>query len=250
MKVRSLALLLCVCVAPCAFGENGFDLELSYGRWSLSPYTSLAERETENLIKRELTRVVDSFLPNDVFSSLESIDLSSSGQMVSFTLWYRFNRLALGLKTDYFEFLMPFSISAQQSISFLDFALVDVRTEGRGEVRLSSVMLSFLARWEVLASSKFQLYLQGGLNVLPYSGEIYFTQTTTVRTPLGDAEYSGDFSETIKNIRSWDEDIPSLLWAPVFGAKIRYVIHPRVGLFLDMAFAQGTVLSAGLSFLF
>ncbi len=250
MKGRMLGLLLCLGVVPCAFGAHGFDLELSYGRWSLSPYTSLAERETENLIKRELTRVVDSFLPNNVFSSLESIDLSSSGQMVSFTLWYRFNRFALGLKTDYFEFLMPFSISAEQSLSFLDFALVDVRTEGRGEVRLSSLMLSLLARWEVIASSKFQLFLQGGLNALPYAGEISLTQTTTVATPLGDAVYSGDLSETIENIRSWDEDIPAFLWAPVFGAKARYALHPRVGLFLDLAFAQGTILSAGLSFLF
>ena len=242
------AVLVCTFLFPSLLTAEGFDLQLSYGRWTLSPYTSLVERESENLIKRELTRLVDSILPQDVFSTFEDINLSSSGEMVSCSLWYRFNRFSLGLKGDYFEFDMPFTLSAEQSITFLDIELANVRTEGRGEVRLSALMVSLLARWEVLALSRFSLFVQGGLSALPYDGEVYLDQHTVIGTPLGDLEYSGDLSETIDNIRSWDEDIPSVLWAPVFGISGRYLVYRGLGVFLDVGFSQGTVVAAGLSF--
>lgn len=241
-------MLFCALLLPSSLAAEGFDLRLSYGRWSLSPFTSLVERESENLIKRELTRLVDSVLPQDVFSTFEDIDLSSSGQMVSCSLWYRFDQFSLGIKGDYFEFTMPFSLSAEQSLTFLDIELADVRTEGRGEVRLSALMVSLLARWEVLSLPRFSLFVQGGLSAMPYAGEVSLDQHTVIKTPLGDLEYSGDLSETIDNIRSWDEDIPSVLWAPVFGISGRYAVYRGLGMFLDLGFSQGTVVAAGLSF--
>jgi hypothetical protein len=84
--------------------------------------------------------------------------------------------------------------------------------------------------------------------LIPYDGDMTLDQTTRVQTPLGDVVYTGSFSETIQNIRTWDEDIPKLLFAPTFGLSAQYDIHSKIALLLGIAFAEGTVLSAGLNF--
>lgn len=225
------------------------EFHLAYGGWSFSPFGTLVEREAENLIKDELTRLVDSLLPSDMFSTFESIDISSSGQMVSLTLWYNLGRFSLGLESDYFKFNLPFTISAEQSVNFLNTELLGIRTEGSGELRLSSVMFSFLTRWAVWRSPRFKLYLRGGLNLMPFDGEINLDQRTTIATPLGVSEYNGSLSETVKNIRGWDEDIPSLLFAPSFGVNFQYNPLPRLGVFVGLAVHEGLYIAAGLALL-
>jgi hypothetical protein len=244
---RLLIVTLCL-LGPVNLRAARFDINIAYGGWGLSPYTSLVERETESLIKDQLARVLDSVLPRDAISALADIDLSSSGRILSFALWYRFSRFSLGLRTDYYEFAFPYSIRAEQTISFLDYELVRIKTQGGGDVDLSSVMLSLLSRWEVLETPQFGLFVHGGLNVFPYDGRIELQQTTTVTTPLGDAVYTGDLSETIKTIRRWSDEIPSMLFAPVFGLSALYRINPRIGVLLDLTFSQGTFLSGGLCF--
>jgi len=249
MKRKAAALGIgLMLLLPTAGRAADLDFHLSYGRWTFSPFTSLVERETENLIKNELVRFVDTFLPRDAFSTLQTIDMSSSGQIVSFTLWYNINRFSLGLETGLFEFNLPYTISAEQSIQFLNNELLGVYTEGSGEVRLSSVTFSLLTRWAVLSSPRFKLYLRAGMNLLPYAGEVSLDQRTVVETPLGDAEYTGRFSETIKNIRDWDEDIPTLLVSPTFGVNFQYNPMPRLGIFIGLSIHEGTFISAGICF--
>jgi len=223
------------------------EFHLSYGGWSFSPFTSLVERETENLVKEELTRLVDSVLPSDVFSTFENIDISSSGRMAALTMWVNWGRFSLGLESDYFEFNLPFTISAEQSVEFLNTQLLNVRTRGSGEVRLHSVMFSFLTRWAVVSTSRFHLHLRGGINLMPFDGEISLDQRTVITTPLGDSEFSGVLSETVKNIRGWDEDIPSLLFAPSFGVNLQYDLLPRLGVFAGLAVHQGLYAAVGLA---
>ena len=248
-KIAFLSFLLIIFVFnPSHSWGSKFDIQLSYGLWSASPFGSLLERETENMIKNELERLMNSVLPPSAFSTLEDVSLSSSGHLVSLSLWYKFKQFSLGIRGDYYKYKLPYTINLEQSISFLDYELVRVRTEGGGTVNLNSVMFSVLARWEVLHSSRFRLHVHGGLTVIPYDGDMSLDQTTTVQTPVGDVSYSGAFSETVKNIRTWDEDIPKLLFAPTFGLSTEYDLHPRIAVFLGLAFAEGTVLSAGLNF--
>jgi len=249
LKHTCIIFLLMFSVAlPLQSWAGKFDIQLSYGRWTASPFGSLLERETENMIKNELTRLMDTVLPPSAFSTLEDVSLSSSGHVVSLSLWYKFNQFSLGVRGGYFKYDLPYTIRAEQSIAFLGYDLVNVRTEGSGTVNLNSVMFSLLARWEVLHSHKFRLHVHGGVTLIPYDGDMSLNQTTVVQTPLGDVNYTGSFSETIQNIRSWDDDIPSLLFAPTFGLDVQYDIHTRIGVFLGLAFAEGTVLSAGLTF--
>ncbi len=248
-KVLIIAFLFLSCVVlPQHSHGSKFDIQFSYGLWTASPFGSHLERATENMIKKELERLMNSVLPPSAFSTLEDVALSSSGQQVSLSLWYKFSQFSLGIRGAYFRYKLPYTINLEQSISFLDYELVRVRTEGGGTVDLNSVMLSILARWEVFHSNRFRIHVHGGLTILPYDGDMSLDQTTTVQTPLGDVAYTGAFSETIQNIRTWDEDIPKMLFAPTFGLSTQYDIHSRIAIFLGLAFAEGTVLSAGLNF--
>lgn len=249
MKTKKITaasgLILLILSIPC-FAQK-VEFQLSYGGWSFSPFTTLVEREAENLIKDELTRVVDTVFAPDVFSTFESIDISSSGHMAALTMWINWGRFSLGLESDYFEFTLPFTISAEQSVNFFATELLNVRTEGGGEVRLNSVMFSFLTRWAVVSTPRYKLFLRGGLNLMPFDGEISFNQRTVIATPLGNTEYAGVYSETIKNIRGWDEDIPALLLAPSFGINFQYNPFPRLGVFAGLAIHQGMYVAAGLA---
>lgn len=245
-KIIAASGLIFFCLTiPCI--AQKVEFQLSYGGWSFSPFATLVEREAENLIKDELTRVVDTVFAPDVFSTFESIDISSSGRIAALTMWVNWERFSLGLESDYFEFSLPFTISAEQSVSFFATELLNVQTDGHGEVHLHSVMFSFLTRWAVVSSPRYKLFLRGGLNLMPFDGEISFDQRTVVATPLGNAEYSGAYSETIKNIRGWDEDIPALLFAPSFGINFQYNPIPRLGVFAGVAIHQGWYVSAGLA---
>jgi hypothetical protein len=248
MKI-SRRLGLCVLLAVPVFARaQTFDLEIGYGRWTFSPFVSLVENETERLIEEELIRVLEGFLPRDRFSTFESIELSSSGDILTAALWSGFGRFALGLEAGLFDFRIPYTVTAGQAVRFLDFEAAALRTEGSGEVRLRSVMVSLLGRWEVLSSRRFRLRLHGGLNMLPYQGEVSLRQRTVITTPLGDVEYEGGFSQSLARLRGWNDDIPALIFAPALGADLRYDPGSRVGLCLGLSLRQGIVWSAGLCF--
>ena len=216
----------------------------------MSPFVSFVERETENLIKSELTRLLDPIFPRDVYSTFQSVDISSSGEILTFSIWYNFgkSRFSLGFKGEYFNFKLPYSINSEQSVNIFDYQLISMETNGQGEVRLNSVMLSLLSRWRIFSLSKFRFYLFGGLTLLPYSGEISLEQTTLLQTPVGDISYDVIYSETINTIRGWDDSIPSYLLSPTFGISLKYNLGRRLGIIADLYISQGTFLAAGLSF--
>jgi len=249
MKVKIIMLLLFTLIMVSVVQAGDLEFQLSYGRWTMSPFVSFIERETENLIKSELTRLLAPILPRDVYSTFQSVDLSSSGEILAFSIWYNFgkSRFSLGLKGEYYDFKLPYSINSEQSVNIFDYQLIQMETKGQGEVSLNSVMFSLLSRWEIFSMSKFRFYLFGGLTLLPYNGEISLEQTTLLQTPVGDISYDGIYSETIKNIRSWDDSIPSLLISPAFGICLKYDLVKRLGIIVDIYISQGTFISAGLA---
>ena len=250
MKIKIIAILLFILILVSVVQAGDLEFQLSYGRWTMSPFVSYVERETENLIKTELIRLLDPFLPRDMYSTFQSVDLSSSEEILAFSLWYNFGKgsFSLGLKGEYFDFILPYSIYSEQSVNIFDYQLTRMETNGQGEVRLNSVILSLLSRWEIFSQSKFRFYLFGGLTLLPYNGEISLEQTTLLQTPVGDISYDGIYSETINTIRGWDDSIPSYLLSPTFGISLKYNLGRRLGIIADLYISQGTFLAAGLSF--
>jgi len=228
------------------------EIQLSYGRWSLSPLTTIVERESENMIRETYRRFVEDFFPGLALSSfITAIDLSSSGQYFCFGFWYNLKntQFSLGLRGNYVDFQLPYSIDADQSISFLQYELVRLKTSGEGEVNINSLTISVLGRWKALSQGRIGLFLYGGLIFFPYQGDLSINQNTMIQTPLGDLVYQGALDQTISQIRTWNEDVPLTIISPEVGMQFQVKLLKNLGLVLDVALSQGSLFSAGLFFI-
>ena len=233
-------------------GEQ-YEFQISYGRWSLSPFTTLLEKESENLVKEGLKQLVDPILPRYTQSLIQSnIDFSSSGQFISLNFWYNFknNRFSLGIKGDYIDFSLPYLMVSYQNVDFLNFSLVKLKLNGNGEVNLRSETLSLLGRWAPLSGSAFKWWFYGGVTLFFYEGDVEIRQEIELETPVGDFNYEGSFDHTIKDMRRLNDDIPAFFFSPEFGTQFQFVFHKNLGLILDASLSQGSYLSAGLFFIF
>ena len=241
-------------LAGAAFGQNRrFDIQVSFGGWSLSPFRSIVERECERLIKNEFNKLVESAIPNDFLTPLiSSVDLSSSGHFFSLAGSYRFGegRFSVGLRGDYFDFRVPYSLSVNESLEIWGFPLAALEGQGQGTVRLSGLAVSVLGRWTPLMTKRVDLSLQAGLMMLPFQGKILLDLTAALKTALGDLQFSGSFDDTFDEIRDLGLDLPSVIFSPTLGIEFRYRFLPDAGFFLNATVAQGRFLSGGLFYSF
>ena len=89
MKTKIITGLTLFLILAILTQAQGVEFQLTYGRWSLSPFTTIVERESENMVRESYRRFVEDFLPGLALSSfLSRIELSSSGQYFSFAFWY------------------------------------------------------------------------------------------------------------------------------------------------------------------
>ena len=228
---------------------GNFEFQLSYGRWSLSPFTTILEKESENLVKEGLKQLVDPLLPRYTQSIIQSnIDFSSSGQSVSMNFWYNFksNRFSLGFKGNYINFSLPYMMLSQQTIDFLNFTLVKLDLQGDGEVNLRSGTLSLLGRWAPVSGSVFKWWFYGGVILYFYEGDVSIQQKIVLDTPIGDLSYAGSFDHTIEEMRKISEDIPASFFSPEFGTQVQYAFHRHLGLYIDISVSQGSFFSGGI----
>jgi len=251
-KWIATGILASAILAGPAFGQSRpFDFQVAFGAWSLSPFVSPVEKECERLIRNEFDGLVGSVFPGILLSSsLAKLDLSSSGHFFSLAMWHRFgeSRFSAGLRGDYFDFRVPFALSADETVSFLGFPLVALEGQAQGTVRLNGIAISLQGRWTPLSTSRVELSLQAGVMVLPFEGEITSNLTGTLRTLIGDLPLSGRFDHTIDEVRNLGVDVLSLILSPSLGIEFRYRFAPRLGLFINATAAQGSFLSGGLFF--
>jgi len=253
MKTRRIAIGIFL-LAGAVYGQSRpFDIQVSFGGWSLSPFRSIVERECERLIKNEFSKLVESAIPNDLLTPLlSSVDLSSSGHFFSLAASYRFGegRFSVGLRGDYFDFRVPYSLSVNESLEIWGFPLAALEGQGQGTVRLSGLAVSVLGRWTPLMTKRVDLSLQAGLMMLPFQGKILLDLTAALKTALGDLQFSGSFDDTFDEIRELGLDLPSVIFSPTFGIEFRYRFLPDAGFYLNATAAQGSFLSGGLFFSF
>jgi len=224
MNKKIVPIVLTILVFTLNLQAEKIEIQISYGGWSLSPFITSVEKETERIIGDELYHIVYTFLPGAALSAFQSdIDLFSSGKSLDFSIWHKIGQgnFSLGLKGQYYSFQLPYTLDSAQSISFLGFPLIELEAQAEGEINLSSLILSPLA---VLAG-----------NVL-------------IRSPLGDFEFQGEESQNIEELREWSDRIPSWMLSPSLGMVMQYKLTKEFGLLFDVSLSHGFFFSAGIFF--
>lgn len=253
MKVRGIAIGVFL-LSTMAIGQaRSFDIQLSCGGWALSPFRTVIERECENLIRNEFDKLVGTAIPGVFLSPfLSNLDLSSSGYFFSLGLWYRFgrSRFSAGVRSDYFDFRVPYTLSVEESLEMPGFPLATLKGQGRGTIRLNRLAVSFLGRWTPLSTRRTDVSLQAGLQMLPFQGEIKLDHSISLLTPLGDLRLSGSFDHTLVQIREMGLNVPSLIVSPSLEIELRYRLAAEAGIFINTTLAQGTYYAGGLFFSF
>ena len=232
---------------------RSFDIQLFAGDWTLSPFRTAVERESEDLIRNECSKLIGSAIPEAFLSPvLSNVKLSSSGHFFSLALWYRIgrSRFSAGVRGDYFLIRLPYFLSVEESLGILGSPLATIKGEGRGTILLNGLAISFLGRWTPISTRRVDLSLQAGVLLLPFQGKIFLDQTTALSTPLGDSRLSGSFDHTFAEVRELGLDLPSLIVSPTLGIELRYRFIAESGIFINMTTAQGAFYAGGLFFSF
>ena len=251
MKIKGICLIFLICLS---FGySKNFDVQVSYGGWTLSPFQTIVENESEDLIRKEFNKLIETVFPRGFLTPfLSNVDISSSGSFYSLALWYRFSQspFSLGLRGDYFIFRLPYSLSAEESIAIFGLPLASLKTQGQGKIRLNSLAISVLSRWTALSTSRLDLSLLAGMILLPFEGEISLSQTTSIGTPFGDVDYSGSFDHSIEEVRNLERSVPSLIVSPCLAVELKFRFSKDAGIILNITGSQGSFYSGGLFFSF
>jgi hypothetical protein len=246
----SLALFLTASSSSYIWADR-WEVQISGGGWSLSPFTSPVERKSEEMIREEYSRLLNLFLiDQDIIRNAFQVNLGSSGKHLALAAWYHFgpDRFSIGLRGRYFHYRIPYDVYSRQVVNFLGFSMAELETQGSGQVELGSIMVSLLGRCKVLDAGKLKMSLYGGLAALPFDGKLNIEGSTVLKTPVGEFEYAGAEEHLIKRVRAWNEKVPSLILSPALGCFLQYNLIPQMGLILDASLSHGTAYSAGIAF--
>jgi len=256
MTSSKLKTILGICLAVLAGAASGpllgapVRIELGGSVWSLRPFTTPIEDETEKVIEREILRFLEPILqyipPPDI---REDLNLGSSGECLSATLWIPLgaNRLEAGLKCSLVRFRVPFVLTVEQSYSVLGYDLIRVKGTADGRVRFNTFMFGLLGRWTFLHAGRWSWSLTAGATAFPFEGDVAGRYELTASSPIGSKTISGSDQITIDELRQDHEDIPTVLIAPWISTAWEIKLSGRIGLVLEAALSQGSFLSAGLS---
>jgi hypothetical protein len=249
MKQRAILAGLILLAWPGIIQVQPLEIQVHYGPWTLSPFKSMAEEYSERLIEEEVKSMVEPILP--VFfhpDYSQDFHLSSSGQFLSLSLLYHLKnrKFAVGVKTIYSDFRLPFRLSTTQSFDILGFPLARTDTQASGHVKLQTLILSLLGKWNIFSGRTFVLSAASGITLFPFVGHVSLQQTTTITTLLGSYTYEDSEEETIDQFRREFGIIPGCILSPLFSLSLKIRLWKKTGLSLDATLSQGTYLSGGL----
>ncbi len=233
-----------------ASGAASVEIRVGFGGWTLEPLRSTIETRCEEMIQAEFFKLLNSVLPSWFLTPVQTaIESTSSGRTFYAEVWIplRTNRLAVGLRGDAFDFRIPFTASAFETIQFIGWPLAELSARGAGAVNLRGFGLSLLGRWTAVALRRFELALRAGVSAFPFRGDVEMDQTLTAETPLGDYQFSGRLAESIADIRAESDDVPSWIFAPAAGLDLVWRLDSRLSLFANISLSHGTFYAAGIS---
>lgn len=230
--------------------EAAVEVRVGFGVWTLEPLRSTIESRCEKMIESEFFKLLNSVLPEWVLTPVQTtIDSSSSGRAFFAEVWLPVgrSRFAVGLRGDFFDFKIPYTASAAETIQIFGVPLAELSARGAGTVNLGGFGISLLGRWKAIAGRRFELALRAGGSAYPFRGTIEMDQTLLAETLLGDLSFSGRLDESIAAIRGDSDDVPAWIFAPAAGLDIGYRLDARLRLFASASVSHGTLLAAGIS---
>lgn len=244
------ALIFCLSVLPASGQARKYEVEVSYSTWTLAPFHPLLESRTETAAREAFREALGSTLLSSILSPLSTAaDFGgSSGRFLTATVWMRLGRspFSIGLRADAFEFRLPYTIDALETVAIIGFPVVEIEGRSVGTVRVRGLGGSVLGQWTAIETRRFDLALAAGVTFFPYEGTIDQDIQATVRTPLGDTTLSGPFDSTIAEARRWSEDIPRAILSPTAVIAARFWLSRNLGLSASVAASQGVFVSGGL----
>lgn len=248
------AFIFCLSVLPASGQARKYEIEVSYSAWTLAPFHPLLESRTETAAREAFREALGSTLLGSILSPFATTaDFGgSSGRSFTATVWKRLGRspFSIGFRADAFEFDLPYTIEAVETVAIIGFPVVEIEGRSVGTVRVRGLGGSVLGRWTAVESRIFDLALTAGLTLFPYDGKIDQDIQAALRTPLGDATLSGPFDLTIAEARRWSEDIPRAILSPTAGIAARFWLSRNLGLSASVAASQGVFFSGGLCYAF
>jgi hypothetical protein len=246
------ALLLFLSIPPAWGQTRKFEVEAAYSGWTLAPFHPLIERRTETAAREAFRDALGSTLLGSILSPLATTSDfgGSSGRSFTATVWKRLgrSRFSIGFRADAFEFDLPYTIEARETVAIIGIPLVEIEGRSVGTVRVRGLGGSVLGRWTAVESRIFDLALIAGVTLFPYEGKIDQDIQAALRSPLGDAILSGPYDLTIAEARRWSEGIPRAILSPTAGVAARFWLSGKLGISASVAASQGVFASGGLVF--
>ena len=234
---------------PLAQQASGWEWQFSLGPWTLEPWTSPVAREAQQLVSDEAARLLAPLLSEfTIFAFDPQVELHSRGWFATAGCWRRLNhdKFALGISASTLNFSLPFTLTAEQDIFFLEIPVAHIRTSGRGQIELRTIMLTAQGRWRILQVGRTGIYTALGVTLLHFSGNLHLPLTASVQTFLGTVELRKSEDRTLAELRAENRDIPAWIVAPALALSLHYRVGAKSRLFMEINLSQGTFLAAGL----
>lgn len=184
-----------------------------------------------------------------IFAFEPQIDLRSRGWFATTGCWLRLNRdkFALGILASYLNFSLPFTLTADQDIFFLDIPVAHISTSGQGQIDLRTIMLTAQGRWRILQAGRTGIYTALGVTLLHFSGTLHLPLTASVQTFLGTVELRKSEDRTLAELRAENREIPAWILAPALALSLHYRVGAKSRLLMEINLSQGTFLAIGLA---
>jgi hypothetical protein len=234
--------LLFFLLATAPAHTGGIGISLSYGGWTLTPFTPLVEKESEAMIRSEFSNLMDPILPPYIlFDNRIDADFSdSSGHFLSCRLWMDISsKFSLGIQGDLIHFRMPYRLYAEQEFTFDQFVLARQTTEGNGSLVIKSAILSLSLGFKLIRLKNLDIFLTGGVSVMPFEGEFELTGQVTYTTIVGSLTFEEEERTDIDQLRTMVSDIPSVIIAPTAGVTFYYRLFNSGGITLSTNLSHG-----------
>ena len=244
-------MLAAVLLAALPLAASAWEWQLSFGPWTLQPWTSPAERQAQRIVSSEANRLLAPLLSEfSIIAFNPDIAMRSRGHFFSAGCWRRLGggRFAVGLAAAWLDLALPFTLHDERDIYYQGFPVAHVATRGEGRLDLNTFMLEARTRWRVLRSGRFAAYAGPGLTLLRFNGALRLPLVASVQTIFGSIELRETEERTLAELRTDNADVPAWSLAPALYSSLHYRLGSGSRIFLEISLSQGTFLAAGISF--
>jgi hypothetical protein len=249
--MKKIIIWLLSSLAAISLTAAGWEWQFAVGPWTLQPLNSPVERLAERIVADEARELLAPLLGNfTIISYQPEIAMRSQGKFFRVGLWRQLaaDRFAIGLSADYLRSSLPFSMHDEQEISYQGIPIATISTRSDGRIDLRTFILAARGRWRAWQRGRSTVYVNAGMALLRFRGDLHLPLAVRIRSILGDADLSQSQDMTLDELRQENDGVPVWSAAPVLGAALYVRLGKTSRLFIDAGLSQGTFLAAGVSF--